>query len=71
MQCVDAAAAAYVSPFNHPDIWDGHATMIDEVKQQLQDVKPAAVVVSVGGGGLFLGTERCGFSKAAGEYRCC
>jgi L-serine/L-threonine ammonia-lyase len=45
--------AAYVHPFEHPMIWEGHATIIDE----LQDIgfKPKNIVVSVGGGGLLLG----------------
>jgi L-serine/L-threonine ammonia-lyase len=45
--------AAYVHPFDHPLLWEGHATLIDEV------VKAAAefdcVVTSVGGGGLLAG----------------
>lgn len=46
--------AAYIPPFEHPQLWAGHATMIDEVIQQgLQT--PDAVVVSVGGGGLACG----------------
>lgn len=46
-------AAAYVHPFDHPAIWDGHATMIHEVHRAMP--KPDAVVVAVGGGGLLLG----------------
>ncbi|KQW27889.1 serine dehydratase [Rhizobium sp. Root274] len=45
--------AAYVHPFDHPVLWEGHATLIDEV------VKAGAefdcVVTSVGGGGLLAG----------------
>lgn len=44
----------HISPFDHPRLWTGHATLIDELAEQLEN-KPAAVVVSVGGGGLFLG----------------
>ena len=40
----------YVSPFNDPLIWEGHASVITEL-----DEKPDLVVCSVGGGGLFLG----------------
>jgi L-serine/L-threonine ammonia-lyase len=46
--------AAYVPPFDHPDIWDGNATLIDEAVQQAAggfDV----VVCAVGGGGLMCG----------------
>lgn len=44
--------AVYIPPFDHPDIWDGNATLIDEAVQQASfDV----VVCSVGGGGLLAG----------------
>jgi L-serine/L-threonine ammonia-lyase len=46
--------AAYVPPFDHPDIWDGNATLIDEAVTQAEggfDV----VVCAVGGGGLLCG----------------
>jgi L-serine/L-threonine ammonia-lyase len=47
-------AAAYIPPFDHPMLWDGHATIIEEVVSQgIQP--PAAVIVSVGGGGLACG----------------
>ena len=45
--------ATYVHPFDHPLLWNGHATLIDEVV-----AKGAAfdcVVTSVGGGGLLAG----------------
>lgn len=45
---------AYIPPFNHPDIWEGVATVIQESAAQLPE-KPSAVVVSVGGGGLMAG----------------
>ena len=44
----------YVPPFDAQEIWDGHATMIPEVLEQLGGA-PDAVVCSVGGGGLFCG----------------
>lgn len=44
---------AFVHPFDDPLLWHGHATMIDEVAAA--GVKPDAVVLSVGGGGLFCG----------------
>ena len=44
----------YVSPFDHPLIWEGHSTIIKELKSQLYE-KPSAIVVSVGGGGLLCG----------------
>lgn len=45
--------AAYVHPFDDPRVWAGHATMIAEIIAA--GVRPAAVVVSVGGGGLLCG----------------
>lgn len=57
----------YVPPFDHPDIWTGHATIVEEVHRQLSGYgstattngfnppKPDAIICSVGGGGLFAG----------------
>ncbi|MBC7514717.1 MAG: pyridoxal-phosphate dependent enzyme [Herminiimonas sp.] len=57
----------YIPPFDHPAIWDGNATMIDEAVRQLAQMRNAtdridqaldgfdAVVCSVGGGGLLCG----------------
>ena len=57
---------AYVHPFDDPEIWAGHATMIDEAAAQLQ-ARPGAVVVAVGGGGLLcgvlLGMQRVGWGE--------
>lgn len=47
---------AFLHPFDNPLLWQGHATMIDEVAQAgLTSLKPDAVVLSVGGGGLLSG----------------
>lgn len=43
----------YVPPFDHPLIWEGHATMIDEIAGEI--AKPDAIILSVGGGGLLCG----------------
>ncbi|EXJ77016.1 hypothetical protein A1O3_10173 [Capronia epimyces CBS 606.96] len=46
----------YIHPFDNPAIWEGAATMIDDIKAQMPDgERPDAVVCSVGGGGLFAG----------------
>ena len=45
--------AGFVPPFDHPLIWHGHSTMIDEIAEE--DIKPGCVVVAVGGGGLASG----------------
>ncbi len=54
----------YVPPFDHKDVWDGAATIIEELKE-----KPDAVVCSVGGGGLLcglqLGLERRGWEDVS------
>ena len=43
----------YVPPFDHEDVWDGAATIVEELEE-----KPDAMVCSVGGGGLFCGLMR-------------
>jgi L-serine/L-threonine ammonia-lyase len=51
----------YVPPFDHPDIWTGHASMVQEMQQQLGVVTedanaiPSVIACSVGGGGLLNG----------------
>jgi len=45
--------AAYIHPFDDPQIWSGHASIIEEV--YATGPKPGAVVLSVGGGGLLCG----------------
>lgn len=46
----------YVPPFDHEDIWEGNASMIDELEAQMQEQGGCdAVVCSVGGGGMFCG----------------
>jgi len=44
---------AFLHPFDDPLIWQGHASLVDEVVQT--GVKPDAIVLSVGGGGLLSG----------------
>lgn len=44
---------AYIPPFDHPAIWRGHSTIIDEAAGQCP--KPDLIVLSVGGGGLLCG----------------
>jgi L-serine/L-threonine ammonia-lyase len=54
---------ALVHPFEHPILWEGHSTLVDEVGGSWQfagsssglPTKPDAVVVAVGGGGLLNG----------------
>ena len=42
-----------IHPFDDPLLWEGHATLIDEVVES--GLRPDAVVLSVGGGGLLCG----------------
>lgn len=44
---------AFIHPFDDPLVWEGHATMIDEIARS--NIKIDAVVLSVGGGGLLCG----------------
>ncbi len=47
------SGAAYVPPFDHPLLWEGHASLVDEIA--LFGPPPDAIVVAVGGGGLLCG----------------
>ena len=47
-----------VPPFDHPDVWDGHSTLVEELRQQFAELRespPDVIACSVGGGGLFNG----------------
>lgn len=44
---------AFLHPFDDPLVWEGHASLVDEVARS--GMKPDAVVLSVGGGGLLSG----------------
>ncbi|WP_447917735.1 pyridoxal-phosphate dependent enzyme [Achromobacter aegrifaciens] len=44
---------AFLHPFDDPLLWEGHATMIDELARQ--GGRPDLVICSVGGGGLLSG----------------
>ncbi|GFO10489.1 serine dehydratase [Plakobranchus ocellatus] len=54
MELSKESGALYVPAFEHPDIWEGHASMIVEASRQMER-KPDVVIASVGGGGLFNG----------------
>jgi len=50
--------AEYIPPFDHPDIWEGNATIIKEVYESVQNgeiPKPGVIVTVCGGGGLMCG----------------
>lgn len=51
-----APHAEYVSSYEHPLIWSGHSTMVDEIVMQWPLAeKPGAVLLSIGGGGMMSG----------------
>ncbi|XP_046907098.1 serine dehydratase-like [Hypomesus transpacificus] len=54
MRLTQTDGLTYVPPFDNPLLWQGHASVIREIRACLP-VKPGAVVVSVGGGGLLCG----------------
>jgi L-serine/L-threonine ammonia-lyase len=52
-ELAEASHGALLHPFDDPDIWEGHSSLIEEVAAA--GVTPDTVVVSVGGGGLLCG----------------
>ena len=46
---------AFFHPFDDPLLWQGHATLVDEVIAD--GLRPDAVILSVGGGGLLAGVH--------------
>lgn len=57
--------AVLIHPYDDPLLWEGHATLVDEVREDWGDTAPDLVIISVGGGGLLCGViqglERCGW----------
>lgn len=53
MALCEKEASEYIHPFDDPLVWEGHATIIDEIVGA--GITPDAVVLSVGGGGLLCG----------------
>lgn len=47
------ATEAFIHPFDDPLLWEGHASIIDEVART--GVRPDVLIASVGGGGLLCG----------------
>ncbi|KAL5635106.1 hypothetical protein ACGC1H_002961 [Rhizoctonia solani] len=57
--CSQNKHAILVPPYDHPTIWEGHSTLIQEVDRQLPSgTKPDVILCSVGGGGLLGGVIR-------------
>lgn len=61
-----ADGGALIHPFDHPDLWEGHASLIAEAAADAP--APDRVVVAVGGGGLLCGVlegmRRVGWTAA-------
>ncbi|TRY81067.1 hypothetical protein TCAL_13271 [Tigriopus californicus] len=64
--------AFFVHPFEQETTWQGHATLVDEIKEQLvqehSDLRvPASLITCVGGGGLaaglIIGLQKHGWTK--------
>eukprot|EP00929_Paragymnodinium_shiwhaense_P061042 TRINITY_DN30476_c0_g1_i1.p1 TRINITY_DN30476_c0_g1~~TRINITY_DN30476_c0_g1_i1.p1 ORF type:complete len:352 (-),score=78.54 TRINITY_DN30476_c0_g1_i1:276-1331(-) len=55
-EVVEQQNGAYVHPFDQQSTWDGNATIIDELAEQMPGGRrPDAVITCVGGGGLLMG----------------
>jgi L-serine/L-threonine ammonia-lyase len=57
LRLCETDGVVYIPPFDHPDIWEGNATLIDEAVRQCRETGGEfdAVICSVGGGGLLCG----------------
>jgi L-serine/L-threonine ammonia-lyase len=53
VKLADNDKVSYVHPFDHPLLWEGHLTLVEELCNAIEE--PDYIVVSVGGGGLFCG----------------
>ena len=63
-----APEAFFVHPFNQPSSWNGHSTIVDEIKSQLsenfnENREPAVIVTVAGSGGLAIGKLYIGSIK--------
>jgi len=54
LRLAEAADTAFIPPFDDPLLWQGHASLVEELAQQCA-TPPDAILVAVGGGGLLLG----------------
>lgn len=55
LRLCEQPGAIYIPPFDHPDIWDGNASLIDEISAQTAADSFDVVICAVGGGGLLAG----------------
>jgi len=54
VELAEEVGGSLIHPFDMQDLWDGHASIVHEIKDDLEE-PPDAVIVSVGGGGLLMG----------------
>lgn len=54
----DADPSIYCHPFDNPVIWEGHSSMVVELKAEMKDNNVDYVVLSCGGGGLLCGVAQ-------------
>lgn len=50
---LNGSSTYYISPFDHPLIWKGHSTIVDELVKE--NIKMDAILLAFGGGGLYNG----------------
>ena len=67
LKLAEAPDCAYVHPFDHPWIWEGHASLVDEAAAEIDP--PGSVVVAVGGGGLLCGVLEGLHRQAASGWK--
>ena len=70
----DDVGGKLIHPYDDPDTWTGHATVVHEIKTDLEAVygratPPAAIVTCVGGGGLLAGILQ-GLDEVGWASRC-
>ncbi|NXJ80245.1 SDSL protein, partial [Trogon melanurus] len=54
LELARAEGRVIVPPFDHPLVWQGHSSLVRELKDSLE-TKPDAILLAVGGGGLLAG----------------
>ncbi|KAK2538123.1 hypothetical protein Q9966_005884 [Columba livia] len=67
LELAEAEGWVSIHPFDHPLVWQGHASLVQELKDSL-DTKPDAIVLAVGGGGA---AGRSGGRSAPGGLAGC
>uniref|UniRef100_A0A3B3UJX4 L-serine ammonia-lyase n=1 Tax=Poecilia latipinna TaxID=48699 RepID=A0A3B3UJX4_9TELE len=59
LRLAETEQLTFVPPFDHPLLWEGHASVVAEAAAALgPGARPGAVLLSVGGGGLLCGVVR-------------